>query len=92
MKKPLLWLLTVFAGCTLIGAQTPTPSGAFTLDRVLDYPFPDSAVVEPSICRGDELLLDLRCHAFRGVVRVQHGIQGAAATEKCEAIPVAVQL
>ena len=32
----------------------------------------DSAVAKQSICRGDELLHDLRCHAFRVVVRVQH--------------------
>jgi len=44
-----LWtLLPAFVAAAAIGwAQTPAPSGAFTLDRVLDYPFPDNLVAAP---------------------------------------------
>ena len=41
-----LWtLLSAFVAAAAIGgAQTPAPSGGFTLDGVLDYPFPDNLV------------------------------------------------
>jgi dipeptidyl aminopeptidase/acylaminoacyl peptidase len=43
--KNLGTLLLAFAAAAAGGrAQTPAPSGAFTLDRVLDYPFPDNLV------------------------------------------------
>jgi len=44
MKK---LVLAVVAATALVRAQTPTPSGGFTLERVLDYPFPDNLIASP---------------------------------------------
>src|SRR5437867_1265380 len=44
MKK---LVLVVVAATALVRAQTPPPSGGFTLERVLDYPFPDNLVASP---------------------------------------------
>ena len=47
MKK--LWTLlpACLAASALNATQAPAPSGAFTLDRVLDYPFPDNLIAAP---------------------------------------------
>ena len=41
-----LWLLplVLVAATAVLPAQTPSPRGAFTLDQVLNYPFPDNLV------------------------------------------------
>jgi Tol biopolymer transport system component len=44
MKK---LVLAVVAATALVRAHTPAPSGGFTLERVLDYPFPDNLVASP---------------------------------------------
>src|SRR5262249_38606111 len=44
MKKA---LLAAVAATALVRAQAPAVSGQFSLDRVLDYPFPDNLVASP---------------------------------------------
>jgi len=44
MKK---FALAIVAAIAVAHAQTPPSGGAFTLDRVLDYPFPDDLVAAP---------------------------------------------
>jgi Tol biopolymer transport system component len=47
MKK-LVTLLLAFAAPTMLGtAQAPAPADAFTLEQVLNYPFPDNLVASP---------------------------------------------
>ena len=44
MTNARLLLPALLAVATLSAAQPPAPPGAFTIDRVLDYPFPDNLV------------------------------------------------
>jgi dipeptidyl aminopeptidase/acylaminoacyl peptidase len=48
MKNPWALLLAFVAAAGLGASQAPAPPGAFTLDRVLDYPFPDNLVAAPT--------------------------------------------
>jgi Tol biopolymer transport system component len=40
-------VLALVAATALVRGQTQAPSGGFTLERVLDYPFPDNLVASP---------------------------------------------
>jgi dipeptidyl aminopeptidase/acylaminoacyl peptidase len=44
MKKLFLLSLALAAATAALPAQAPAPAGAFTLDQVLNYPFPDNLV------------------------------------------------
>src|ERR1700750_1445717 len=44
MKHLWLPLLGFVAATAVIGAQAPAPPASFTLERVLDYPFPDNLI------------------------------------------------
>ena len=45
-----LWTLLpgFLAAAALSAAQPPVPSAAFTIDRVLDSPFPDNLLAPPT--------------------------------------------
>jgi hypothetical protein len=45
--EPVIAAAAFVAATAISGAHTPAPSGAFTVDRVLDYPFPDNLVAAP---------------------------------------------
>ena len=44
MKKLLTLLLASAAAAAVVSAQPPAPGGPFTLEHMLDYPFPDNLV------------------------------------------------
>jgi dipeptidyl aminopeptidase/acylaminoacyl peptidase len=64
MKSLRTVLLAFVAATATSGAQTPAPSGAFTLDRVLDYPFPDNLVAAP---KGATLAWTFNEHGARNI-------------------------
>jgi hypothetical protein len=47
-KRGTILLLLIAATGAIGYAQTPIPAGAFTLEQVLDYPFPDNLVAAPT--------------------------------------------
>ena len=47
MKKLVAVLLLTIAAAMASTAQVPAPAGAFTLEQVLAYPFPDNLVASP---------------------------------------------
>ena len=64
MKNPWTLLLAFVAATAISGAQPPARSGAFTLDRVLDYPFPDNLVAAP---KGATLAWTFNEHGGRNI-------------------------
>ena len=48
MKKLVAVLLLTIAAAMAATAQVPAPAGAFTLEQVLAYPFPDNLVASPT--------------------------------------------
>jgi dipeptidyl aminopeptidase/acylaminoacyl peptidase len=47
MTKLFTALLAIFTAAVVSTAQVPAAPGSFTLDKVLDYPFPDNLVAAP---------------------------------------------
>jgi hypothetical protein len=47
MKERFTALLAFTAVAAIGAAQLPAPTGTFTLERVLDYPFPDNLIAAP---------------------------------------------
>ena len=64
MKNPGTLLLAFVAASAVAGAQAPASSGAFTLDRVLDYPFPDNLVAAP---KGATIAWTFNEHGSRNI-------------------------
>ena len=61
-----LWTLMIACATAAVvsAAQAPAPSGAFTLDRVLDYPFPANLVAAP---KGQTIAWTFNEHGSRNV-------------------------
>jgi len=64
MKSLRTLLLAVGAATAICGAQAPGPVGAFTLDRILDYPFPDNLAAAP---KGATIAWTFSEHGARNV-------------------------
>jgi hypothetical protein len=57
MKKLVAVLLLTIAAAMAATAQVPAPAGAFTLEQVLAYPFPDNLVASPT---GSSIAVDVQ--------------------------------
>jgi dipeptidyl aminopeptidase/acylaminoacyl peptidase len=64
MKHLPALLLTFAAAVGISGSQAPAPPGAFTLDRVLDYPFPDNLIAAP---KGATIAWTFNEHGARNI-------------------------